>query len=339
MVKMRAGDVAALVALWLTLPCLSVAYALLHLSTTRMLQGATLPALVTGTAATPFQHRVLIPFVFRKLCELVPELASALQTLTTISEALFHLAAVLAATLYLRRRGASALTATLSALPIALLPFLYFVVPPFRPFFYPSDTASLFFLLACLILASERKWTAFAVLFVLGTVNRETTVLALATAALAAWRAPRDRLGTLTLVACALAFVAIKAALTWAYAGNPGPGSFELNHHGPAAETPHLLFNLRTLVSYPQGPFIVGFALGPLAAAVALGARLRDETFAAFTRVAGLYTLGLFLVANLDELRVFGELFPPLALAMAEQLGGSRSRHVATGEAALAGSG
>src|SRR5688500_6464399 len=112
----RLQERAALVALWVTLGCVSVVYGLMRLSAGKWLKGATPLEMIAGTAATPFQYRDLIPFLYRKLFALWPALADSLQTLTAITEAVFHFAALGVAALYLRRRGASGLAATLGAL-------------------------------------------------------------------------------------------------------------------------------------------------------------------------------------------------------------------------------
>src|SRR5262249_11923213 len=158
------------------------------------------PALRDGMAHTPFQYRVLVPFVLARVMGLFPSFAPNGNVLILPAEGLFHLAITGVCVFYLRRRGVSPLSAVLGALPVALLPFFYFVIPRFRPYFFPSDTAGCFFLLACLLFGSLRRWGWFSALFLLGTFNRETTVLALIAVALSARRQPLDRSGHRWLV-------------------------------------------------------------------------------------------------------------------------------------------
>ncbi len=318
MTESKLRDRAQIVALGVALVSLSVVYGFAHLSTSHELATASVSRLMGGTAETPFQYRVLIPFLLGALSHAFPSFEAVLGSVLLVVEVVFHLGSVAMCVAYLRRRGASLTAAAFGALPIAIVPFLYFVVPPFRPFFYPSDTAGCFFLLGCLITASAGRWGWFSALFLIGTFNRETTLLALAAVALTTLRGPRSRPARLAVAGCALGFVAIKAGLFLAYSHNAGAGLFELRHHAVRGSHPsHLLTNLKALASFPRGAYVLGLVIAPIAAA-ALGARrVRDETLASYCVVVPAYLVVLFGIANLDELRLFGEVVLPFGVALA----------------------
>lgn len=166
---------------------------------------------------------------------------------------------------------------------------------------YLYDFPSLTLFTLALALLARRRWRAFYTVFALGTLNKETMILATLVFGLALWRCmPRARL-LKHLAAQSLLFLALQAGLRRLFAGAPG-GSVE----------PHLEKNL-ILIASSSGPLVLGLLL---AASFLIVARLGRKP--AFLR----RSLGIMVPLSLTylcfgiygEVRVFYEAFPVLFL-------------------------
>ncbi len=189
-----------------------------------------------------------------------------------------------------------------------------------------SDTAGAFFLLAALVAASGGRLGAFAVLFVLGALNRETILLSLIAVALSMRGAAVDTRRRVVLAGCLAAFVIIKSVLYLRYIDNPGPGLFELTHQRLAGHSgSHLADNLQLLATYPRGAYVVSLVFGPLFAGVVASRTAADPVLKSFALVAAMYGVALCFIGDLDDLRELGDVVLPLAMMVtAEGLGSSR---------------
>jgi hypothetical protein len=176
----------------------------------------------------------------------------------------------------------------------------------FYNLYYPSDMPAILFFTLGLSLLYARRWLLFYPLFVLATFNRETSCFLTLVFVLAYW----GRIPLRTLVSHALAqavlWVAIKSFLRLAFPDNPGFGAFDLKFAG----------NMRYLADVSNLPFFLssmGFILLPT---LLLVRRVADE----FTKRSILlvipFFLGMTLVGNLHELRIYGELIPVVLTAL-----------------------
>src|SRR5467141_3903723 len=103
-------------------------------------------ALAAGVASTPYQYRVLVPWIVRAAVEM--------HLIRPESEmAMFVGLQVVALSVY------------------AILPFNYFNLP-----YYPYDVPSVVFFTLGLILIHDRNWVWFYPLFGIATLNRETSI-------------------------------------------------------------------------------------------------------------------------------------------------------------------
>jgi hypothetical protein len=269
----------------------------------------------------PWQYRILIPTIASALTYLNPPLHVSLWGWARLIEFVSSVLSVFAFRQYLElflkdRRVTS------------ILAFFIFLILPFQLFFprpyhanYWFDTPSILFLTLGLTFMYRRKWALYYLLFFVATLNRETTcfltVIYLCTAL------GREKI---TGVAghCAAQFViwmAIKTVLGRIYMHNPGPNGFEWYD---GFGLPHYLDNLKFLShpkNYPGFLSIMGFIWIPV---LCYYRRIENEFVRRALWVIPPYFVGMFLVANIYELRIFTDLLPvvltPFLLILADLL-------------------
>lgn len=278
---------------------------------------ATLELLTEGTAATPFQYRDLIPRI--------------VDTLTTITDLLGHQVShiyfyvaievviafllILALQYYLsllieRQRSSYLLSLTL----FLLLTFNY-VLPRNYPYYYPWDTPAVFFMLLGLVLLYQRKWGFYYIVFMLGTWNRETMCF-LTFAYLFTVLGNEDiRTITFHVLLQFLLWLLIKVGLYGMYIDNVGAGLFERYHVG--TQVSHLSSNLQVLAE-PLHLITILSSFGFLWLFVVFRySTIQNQFVRNSLKVFWPYCVGMLLVANINELRIWGELFPYVIPALA----------------------
>jgi hypothetical protein len=272
---------------------------------------ATLSKLVEGSAATPFQYRVLVPAAVGALG---PEGPAQTRRWFRWAEFAAGLAAIAALRAYLRAIAGP--TAPVGALALAAFGLLLFnlVLPRRLPVYYPSDLPAVAVFTLGLLALRRRAWPAYYAVFALGTLNRETTCFLVLAWALTAWR----REGWRSLVAHAAAqlaiWVAIKATLAQVFAANPGAGLYEWSHAG--GHRFHLETNLRFALNPANWPYWwsgLGFVWLP---ALFFWRRVTDPAAQRLLLLIIPFLAGMFLVGNLYELRIYAELLPVFAGAL-----------------------
>lgn len=270
-----------------------------------------------GQADTPFQYRLLVPKLTYFVVTLVPSLISETRLCLGVAEWLFFVAAF-ACVHRLPRHLAPGSVVAPSRVVLGLLavPFAYLVLPPFRPFYNACDTPSVFFLIACVLALVAERRALFAVLFLVGTLNRETTLVVLVAWALAAYRGGTLRRDGLVLASCAAGFVALKVALLLAYADNHGAGLFQ-TRHDIGEHALHAITNLGMLVSFPRGAWFAVLVLAPLALSLLLRRYVAHPVLLACVDVAPLVVTLLCVVGNADELRMFADVMALVLLSIA----------------------
>ena len=291
----------------------SAVYALLRVWANDDLAAATLEMLTAGTATTPFQYRALVPFVVSRAVAAVGTTASGLWVAYGLVEvgAAFAVWVATRAFLstFLERREAASVGALVVFLPLALN-----LASPVRhnSFFFPWDTLSVAVFAAGLYLLRARRWRAYYVLFALGTFNRETTCFLTLALVLSEW----GRMPTRVLVSHATAqfaiWVAVKAGLAVLYAGNP-----TLQEDSPAGlfVIPFLM-NLGTLSTIP-GLLRLSTAMGGLwLVPLLLASRTAAPDLSRLFRMVPVFLVGMFLVGELLEVRIYSELIPLVTVAL-----------------------
>ena len=256
-------------------------------------------ALVAGTASTPYQYRVLLPWVVRGALELHlirPESQMAvfagIQTL-----ALLLLGFVFRR--FLSRFITDPVLASVMALTIyAVLPFNYFNLP-----YYPYDIPSVLLFTVGLLLIYDRRWRWFFPLFVIATLNRETSIfLAVATAFVLFDQIPFATLSS--IVGSQLAIWSVIKAFLWiVYQQNRwmGYGLYQFQ----------LKVNAATLWNYPIKGVIALATWGCLWLAVVIWHRRIHDAFLKRTLwTVPVFIAGMMFAGFVIELRIYGEVLP-----------------------------
>ncbi len=280
---------------------------------------STLPGMVEGTAWRPYVKRALVGVVVRALEAPVPlpareAVAARVAASPRLRDRLgwepehalrfalvfaLHVAALTAFAAFLSRWLAAALglgpaaAALAGAGGLAMVPIHF----GYQNFVYDFPALALFTL--GLALVWERRWTALALLWPVGMLNKETFVLLLPVLVLREWGSkPRGPL--MRRVALLAGITAVVAgAVAWAYRANPG-----------TQVEWHLLRNL-TLRPPPRQLFHDAVYWGFALFAFVAGWRRRDLRLAAFAVMGILFGTTLFL-GYLGEYRDFYEAWPLL---------------------------
>lgn len=295
---------------WIAALALAGAYALARVAFNVETVHASLAEFTAGEARRPFQYRALVPWLVAALRE-VPGLSGvSLWTLYGAVEAVaaagvWAATASMAATL-LGGRAAGRVAALAVFVPLALN-----LVPAWRHnnIFFPYDTASVaFFALGLSLLLSGRmRW--YYLVFVVATLNRETSCfLAMAYLALAWGRTPALRIAA-HVSAQAVLWLAVKAALWIVFQDTGAIG------YGVFVNT--LAMTGRILTAVPGLVYALVVPLGG-AATVAwlLRRRVADERLRRLAWIVPPFLLGMALVGEVLEVRIYSELVPLVAMAL-----------------------
>jgi hypothetical protein len=294
---------------------------------------AALSSLLEGTAARPFQYRALVPWIVSAISKtglhvpaihLPPQLwiTNALSIDHARSFVLIELISVFFLVVAFRYYISmflknNTLSTVLAFTLFLVLPFNY-VLPRAAPFWYPYDMPAILFFTLGLIFLYRQKWAMYYTVFLIGVFNRETicflTFVYLITSI-------GERKPKVILLHCGLQFVlwlAIKYFLYQLYSSNPGEGLFETQ----------LLANIGFLLTPKRYPFFLsnmGFILIP----IVFYFRLIDNDFVRRSLFVGIpFFLAMMYVADIWELRIYGELLPIMLLAfliILEKLMGTES--------------
>jgi hypothetical protein len=287
---------------------LAVGYALARVAVNTENLPHALADYTAGTGRTPFQYRALVPWTVRAAVAAVPPLGKSLWVPYGAVEALAAVAAWAAARRVLRpfltERAGGRAAAALGVFPLLALNLAL----PFRhnAFFFPWDTLSVALFTAGLALLRERRWPAFYVLFAVATLNRETTCFLTIALVLSEFgRMPLPRLAAHGAAQLAV-WVAMKSLLAAVYAHNVpllGEGTSGLF-------VMPTLINLGAVSGVP-GLLILAGAMGGLWLVPALMAdRVTDRPLRRMARVVPVFVVGMLLVGEMLEVRIYSELIP-----------------------------
>lgn len=252
--------------------------------------------LAMGTAATPYQYRILVPWIARHTTD--PGDPAKLQRRYRQIE----FVALLALGFWFR-----ALIGRFIATPVAdVLALSIFVFLPFNyrlQDFYPYDTPAIVFMAAGLTLIYMGRWTWFYPLFVLATFNRETTFFLIAVAA-AVWFDRQPLRQTIAhLAAQCVLWIAVKVYLFQVFGGqsNTGDGLFETQ----------LKMNAALVLGDPMMVFTALSTWGYLWIAVVLRFnRIRAIELRRTLMLVPIFVATLLPVGVITETRIYGEMLP-----------------------------
>jgi hypothetical protein len=256
-------------------------------------------ALAAGVASTPYQYRVLVPWIVRAAVEMHlirPESEMAMFVGLQVV-ALILLAFVFRRylSLFITDR---VLTSVMALSVYAILPFNYFNLP-----YYPYDVPSVVFFTLGLILIHDRNWVWFYPLFAIATLNRETSIFLTVVTVFVlfdqySWRKLAVLVGSQAAI-----WVVIKAALWVLYQRNRwmGYGLYEYQFK----------VNVATLLNFPVKGLIALATWGCLWLAVLIWyPRITDMFLRRNLWTVPVFVAAMFVAGFVIELRIYGEVLP-----------------------------
>lgn len=280
----------------------SLYFSHMHILMCDQAQKASLDLLLANQADTPFQYRVLIPWLVQWVSyRLIPNLVSPFQMFTMI-EFFFTFSLCIAFRSYIVLFIEDAMRSSVYALSIfLLLPYQYiFYSPSLHSIFYPSDVPSVFFFTLGLILIWEKKWFLYYSIFVIATFNRETTIFLIfiywiTTISKRNWPSV-----TWQCLIQMVLWLLIKQFLALLYADNPGPGIFVsfISTNWLKLGNPLNAIRVASSFCFVWIAVLLRFPL-------IISSFLQRTTYVIFP-----YAIGMSIVGNIVELRIFGELIP-----------------------------
>ena len=312
--------------------------------------------LMEGSAHTPFQYRVLIPWTVNlvlqalKLLPGVPPISpeSIFQYIELIAMFLLLVALHNYAALFFENHAVVMLSSFI-AFPAMLF---HFVLPRPSPLWYvhwfPFDIPAVLFVTVGLTLLYRKKWLLFYPLLLIATVNRETSIFLVL--AYLVTSIGREKFKTVFYhVFLQLALVAVvKYMLFEIYVSNPvgdaGLDPLEIYHaqdvqglfdrlhrflHGDLSAASDIGVNIRAFMKPSAYPFIFS-VLGYLWIPVALLVSTVRHDFVTKTLVVAAcwWSAGMYF-GTVYQLRVFGELLPMVGTAFVLIIGELLKKEIA----------
>lgn len=275
----------------------------------------TLQALIDGNSSTPFQYRYLVPWLMKKILQ-----GTFLNNIITgknaalFFDAMFTFFLLLGFRYYLsffiRQAKACYVLAFSILIPLACNYIVTLMVDIplsgvfYKPLYFPYDIPAVMFITFGLILIHKRNWTLYYLLFVLATLNRETSCFLTVIYALVAYGRDKNSTIAVHVAAQAAIWISIKMYLKILFAANTGT-----------------VFDLTIIKSliYMTEPYYYKQMLSNLAGTWLIVAlfygRIKDRFLRRSVIVAIPFYVGMMFVGNLYELRIFAELAPVLTPA------------------------
>lgn len=258
---------------------------------------ATLVQLTNGSAWKPYQYRALIPWTVRIISSkfygnyliyfyrytefiFIFFLIMVYRYLLSFLFNTRHLSYFLAFSLFL-------------ALP------LFYLLPTIYPFYFPSDIPSVFFFTVGLIALYKQNWKLYYPVFIIATFNRETSCFLTMLYVIIYFSKKNNREVILHGAIQAAIWLSIKIFLFELYKGNVGVGILE-NHFSANLEY------LSTLKNYPYLLSMFLFIGLP----TIFSSLIKDTFFRRSVWIIIPFFAGMMIVANIYELRIYGELIP-----------------------------
>lgn len=303
---------------------LLLGYAYMHMRLAGVYTEAGLDQLINFSVRLPYGQRLLVPALAHFLQTILPLQADELFFLL---EWLFISLFFLVLRALLATHFSPKQAQCLSWLFILLLPLMSIVNYRFTAggettFFYPCDSASLFFMAAGFLCCLQARWRLYIPLVFLATFNRESSILLVLLIPALHWDKGRQLIKP--LLWAALAFILARFIVLALVQGLPGT---LVEWYFRASEYTLFEINLFWLLNDQNALFFIFcFAGLPL-----FWFTFYDYIPFQFRRlryVALIYFLGLLLVGNFTEVRIFNEilvlLYLPVCIAMSRWQAGEK---------------
>jgi hypothetical protein len=268
--------------------------------------------LTAGRAETPFQYRVLVPWLARAANAL---LHIPLELTAQAVELAATLAIFLVAGAVLRRLRAGTIWLGL----LFYMMVMNYVVSFGFSYLECYDMPALLFALVLLIAVVRQDYRVFYAVFPVAVLNRETAIFISMLFLLVAWGRLETRRLAFHMLAQLAIWFSIKAALFLIYRHNPGAGAVSLYAvpYSPIEQVHdwrqlRLVSNLGLLLT---GRWLCLFG-GLWLLLVLWRQRLRDPFFARALWLVPVDLAVMLWCGTLTEFRIYGELVPLIFLAL-----------------------
>ena len=283
---------------------LLLGYAFMHTQLTGFYSALSFNDLMDFSVRLPFGQRVLVPGLVNLVARILPLEAEHLFFLMEwIFISLFYFALFS----LIQREFTRPQARLLSWLFILLLPLVTVVNYRFQSggvatFFYPSDTAALFFMAIGFFLCLKEQWILFVPLVFLATLNRESAILLVLMIPALHWQKRREIIKPIAY--SLLAYILARLAILWFLAGVPGE---LMEWYANDRVTTHFASNLHWLLS-KQNILLLMFCFAGLPLFWFAFIYYIPKRFRPLRYVALFYFMGLLLVGNFMEARIFSEI-------------------------------
>lgn len=295
---------------------LLISYTYIHLKLTGLFTETTLEQYLDFSVRLPFGQRLLIPAIARCIAFLFP---------LSADEIFFLLEALFVCLLYFSLK--KMMSYEFSTRPAQLLSWLFLLLLPLitvinyryastgvAAIYFPSDTATLFFMVMGYYFCLQEKWIRFTLWVFVASFNRESSFLLLLMIPALHWQRLREIIKPLGLAI--LAWLLARLLILWCIQDLPGQ-LLELNFFS----TSYTRFEVNLLRLFQgQQIFFFLFCLVALPLAWFAFSDYIPRRYYPIRYVALLYFLCLLLVGNFIEARIFGEivvlLYLPVCVAL-----------------------
>jgi hypothetical protein len=294
-VEVRLGRATILLLFLLINTILSYHFTQLRFGLNLIYENAAPELLVQGLAATPFQYRALMPWLYQLLIDVTVVPPETFLALLKLVEFLSIFLLVVAFRYYLSFFFPHPLqNGTLALSLFYVLPFNYLL-----SYWYPWDIPSVLFFTAGLIFIYRRQWWGYYPLFIIATFNRETSYFLIAAYLLTNYGRHLAHHQLAHVTAQLVIWVLIKLSLYWLYLESPARlFSFKLTANLLALAEPLSLLTFLTNWGVLWLPILLFY-------------RLIDDPFLRrLLLVVPLFLGVMLMVGVVTELRIYGELIP-----------------------------
>ncbi len=261
---------------------------------------ASLERLMAGTSPAPFQYRMLVPWVIGTVQEQhgFPALMATAKGYARLVETVFTFGLFVVMWGYLGLFFESRAVKAVGLLLLVHMLNMTYLTPKIFSFYYVYDIPSVFFFTLGLVLIFKKRMMLFYALFIVATINRETSCFMTVIYLLVNWRG-NMRQALLHCGVQAAIWFAIKAMMMSLYPATLERGTLMI-----------ILSNWHGLMD-PISLFQVVSSLGFLWIFPLLGWRWLEEPFLRKAcLVVPLFAGALFFVGNVQEIRIYGEMIP-----------------------------
>ncbi|QDP71201.1 hypothetical protein FOG18_00680 [Legionella israelensis] len=284
---------------------LIISYTYLHFKLTGVYADATLGKLVHFTARLPFGQRLLIPYLAHFITTYLPfKYVTVFFVMEGVFVALtYHMMKAL-----FRYEFSDIHAKAFAWLFLLLLPLISVInyrltIKSWAAFYYPFDTATLFFMAGGYLFCLQKRWHIFIPWIFFATLNRESSVLLVFLVPALHWRDFRQHLKPFFFAM--LSYILARALVLYLVRDLPG-SVFELYN----LKLLRTYFELNTYWLLNMKNFLLfvfclaGVPLFWFAFYDYIPLRYRPLRYLCL-----LYFIGLLLVGNFMESRIFGEIF------------------------------